>query len=166
MPRPLSFVPSVNARLVRQRLAAAAVGEVVTWQALAEAAGKPIADLRYAVEAARRSLTRDAGMVFGVIRAVGLKRLADGEIVDAASADVAGIRRRARRAAVRVTAVQDYAALSPGQQVAHTVALATFTAVGEVTSDRGQKRIAAAAHGRAGELPIAETLAALTRRPE
>jgi hypothetical protein len=160
-----SFEMSSSTRLLRQRLREVPIGETVSYADLGIAAGHPVdggtPSLRYAL----RSLVRDDQMVFGVVRKVGFQRLTDEQIVSASDADTAGLRRKAKRAAVKITAVQNYAAMTPKSQLAHTTRLSIFTAVASMASDQGIKRVETVAKGRASELPISETLRAFMVAP-
>lgn len=103
-------------------------------------------------------------MVFAVVRRVWVKRLDDEEIVSASTADVAGIRRKVHRAAEKLTKVADYSAMSKPKQLDHTVKLSILAAMSEMTSEKAMKKVETAAAGRAGELPIAETLDAFRKK--
>lgn len=157
--RPM-FEMSADSRLLYQRLRRAAVDEVVTYTELSAEIHRPVSGatpaLRTAIDAARR----DDDIVFAAVRGIGMKRLNDVDIVDQSTADAVAIRRRAKRAAVKLTKVSDYSALPAGKQLEHTARLSIFAAIAEISSDKSIRKVAAAAGGRAGELPISETLRA------
>lgn len=160
MPKPASFELSADTRLLLQRLKKVPMGETITYDALTAEIGKKVSGATPALQSARRVLMRDDQTVFSPIRGVGLQRLNDEAIVSATEANRDAIRRKAKKAAREVTCVQDYNALPPAKQLRHTAALSVFTAIAEMASDRGVKRVETAAHGRSGELPISQTLAA------
>lgn len=160
--KPAMFEASPDARLLRARLKRAEVGELVTYTELSGVVSRTVTGAFGPLRTALRSLLNDEGRAFGVVRGVGMKRLSDVEIVEAADGDVDSIRRKARRSARRLTAVQHYDKLEPKQQLAHTARLSIFGAISSMTTDSAIKKVEAAATGRATELPIAETLKAFT----
>lgn len=158
-----SFVASADTRLLRQALAAVQPGARISYADLGRVIGKTVSGATPSLNSARNGLVRDEQIVFSVVRGEGLKRLTDAEIVAASAGDLNSIKNKARRAARKITSVSDYGALSSNDQLRHTATLSILTAVAEMTSTRGQKQVQARAQGRASELPIAETLAALSQ---
>jgi hypothetical protein len=155
-----TFEMSSSTRLLRQRLAQTKVGDVVSYAELSRVISEPVDGSTSSLQTSLRSLLRNERMVFGSIRGVGVKRLADSEIVAASSSDIDGIRRKARKSVMKITAVQNFTGLSPKDQMAHTSRLSIFAVVASMASDQGVKKIEAAVGGRSSELPIAETLKA------
>lgn len=157
-----SFALSSDSRLLAQRLRDLKVGEQITYAELGAVISSPVHGGTPALRTALRMLLRDDDRVFGVMRGIGLRRLNDQEIIAAADTDVVSIRHKARRAARKITAIADYDALSPKDQLAHTLKLSMFAAIGEMATERGMKKLAshATVKGTAKELPIKETLAA------
>lgn len=158
--KPAIFEMSPNTRLIRQRLATAAVGDLIGYRELSALISSPVSGETAALQSARNSLLVQERRVFGCIRGEGLKRLNDSEIVAAADGDIDGIRRRAKKAVCKITSVQDFAGMTAKDQLAHTTKTSIFTAVASMSSDKGMKKIGTAVGGRASELPIAETLRA------
>jgi hypothetical protein len=162
MTKPMSFEMSADTRLLRQELAKVKVGETISYEKLSAAISKNVSGGTASLQSARNSLLKNDRIVFAVVRCVGLQRLGDEEIVDASQARRDSIRRGAKRAAREITCVADYSSLSAPKQLLHTAALSVFTAIAEMSSDKGVERVKGAAQGRSGELPIAQTLAAFT----
>lgn len=158
--KPATFEISMNTRLIRQRLAASKIGDVVSYVEMSTLISAPVSGSTASLQSAVNSLLHQERMRFGCIRGEGLKRLSDREIVAAANSDVDRIRRGARRGTIKITAVQDFAAMTPQDQLAHTTQLSILTATRAMTSHKAIKRIEAVATGRSTELPIAETLRA------
>lgn len=154
------FEMSADTRLLRQALAAVPAGGSIGYQDLSAAISKPVGGGTASLQSARNSLLRDEGIVFSPVRGVGLCRLTDAQIVAASAQDLGGLRRKAKKAARKITSVSDYSTLPAADQLRHTAALSVFTAVAGLTSESGVKRVEAAANGRSGELPIAETMKA------
>lgn len=158
--KPAIFEMSPDTRLIRQRLREMKVGDFVSYTDLSSLISKPVSGATSSLQSAVGSLLRQDSIVFSVIRGEGLKRLNDSEIVAASDCDVDAVRRRAKKAATKITSVQDFAKLTSKEQLAHTTKLSIFTAVASMASDKGIKAVANVATGRSSELPIAETLRA------
>jgi hypothetical protein len=161
-PRPMTFEASPDTRLLRAKLKSIEIGQSVTYAELSQVISRPVSGSSVPLRSALRGLLHDEQRVFGVIRGVGVKRLADPEIVEASDSDVDSIRRKAKKAARKLTAIQDYAQLDPAHQLAHTARLSIVGAIASMTTDKAIKKIEAVSSGRASELPIAETLRAFT----
>ena len=160
--KPMMFEASPDARLLRGRLKAVEIGQMVTYVELSAVVSRTVGGAFGPLRTALRSLLHDEQRVFGVVRGIGLKRLSDAEIVEAADSDIDSVRRKARRAARKLTSVQDFAAMDPAKQLAHTARLSIFGAIGHMTTESAVRKIETAATGRATELPIAETLKAFS----
>ncbi len=157
---PLIFEASANSRLLYQVLVKSVVGDFISYAALSEAVSCKVEASFGALTTARRRAMRHDRMLFGVVIGVGLKRLADVEIVAQSSSDTRKLRRHARRSAERLTKVEHFDKMPPSAQLEHTARLSIFLAVTDMASERTVKKVEAAAGGRASELPIAETLRA------
>ncbi len=158
--KPALFQASPTTRLLRQKLKTVPVGSTVSYADLGAEISETVSGVHSGLQSARNSLLRSDHMVFSAIPGEGLKRLTDSEIVAASDQDIDGIRRKARKAAIKVTSVKDFAGLPPKDQIGHTTKLSIFTAVASMASDRGLKKVEAAVGGRASELPIGDTLKA------
>lgn len=101
----------------------------ISWSAIAQAAGEPLAEIRQTIINARRYLERDEGIVFETIRGFGLRRLTDAEKVESAKTFRRKIRRTAVRGVTRIDAVRDMGALSNADQLAATIQRTIFQAV-------------------------------------
>lgn len=159
---PATFEMSSESRVLRQRLRQAKIGEVVSYAQLSADVGKAVSGASGALQSARRALLNDEHMVFDVVYGVGVKRLADAEIVAASDRDLAKVRRAAKRGARRLASIGNFAALSPKDQLRYTLGMSVLALVNHTTSDRAAQAIAASASGRASQLPITETIAALS----
>lgn len=160
MTKPAVFEMSADTRLLRQALSRVAVGATISYESLSAEISKPVSGSFAALHSARDSLLRHDRIVFSVIRGEGLKRLDDREIISAGDEDVSAIRRKSRKALRKLTAIADYNALSPADQLRHTATVSIFAAVADMATDKGVKKVEATAQGRSGELPIALTLSA------
>lgn len=154
------FCMSADARLLYRRLREVAVGDSVSYAAMSVLTGRAIDGSSHALRSALRQLLSDDQMVFAAVRGEGFKRLSDAEIVANGGHDVDRLGRLSRRSIRKITAIADFTALSPHQQIEHTARLSVMTLVGAATTDGAMRRIETAAQGRTVALPFAETLAA------
>jgi hypothetical protein len=159
------FEMSPDTRLLRQHLRAAIVGQTMTYDELSKVIGKPVDSANTSLRSAINSVLRHDHIVFAAIRKVGIERLSDDRIVSASDQDIDGIRRKAKRGAIKLTSISDYDKLTPAKQLMHTARLSVLTMVAYSTSDGGLKKIEKAAVGKKTELPLKETLAAFGMAP-
>lgn len=155
--KPAQFEMSADARFLKQRLHELTPGASITYAELTALIGKPVNGSTSALQTAKRSLLKE-GYVFSPIRGEGVQRLTDADVV--ATDDISPLRRHARRVGKRLSTVS-YDALSMPQQLAHTAKASIISMVSAVTTETAVSKIEKAAGGRAGELPIGETLKAL-----
>lgn len=160
MPEKPNFQMSVDARLLYQELRKAKPGDTVKYADLEATVSRPLNAIRGALGTALRRALRDDGMVFACVRRIGYMRCDDEGIVDNASADTAYIRRSARRAAERLTKVENFAALPAAKQLEHTARLSVVSAIATMTRETSVAKVKAAAQGRSTELPLSETVKA------
>jgi hypothetical protein len=158
---PMQFEMSADARFLYQSLRAAKAGDVVTYAELGEVIGKIVHGGMGALQTAIRVALREDRFVFSAVRKVGVKRLTDAEIVTLGESETSGTHRRVKRTARRLTAIQDYASLSPPSQLRHTALLSVNTMIADATRVQNITRVANVSHGRSTELPIHETLKAM-----
>lgn len=155
-----TFQASADSRLIYQRMKKTAIGETILTTDIEEAVSRPVGRIRGAIQTARRRLLKDDGMVFASIPGIGYMRCTDENIIDNSVADTNAIRRRAGRAAEKLSKVSDYAALTPAKQLEHTTRLSVLGAIASMTREPAIERVRQAAQGRASELPLAETVRA------
>lgn len=105
----------------------------VAWDTIASAAGAPLGEIRSAITSARKALERDDGIVFETVWGTGLRRLSDTDIVRSSHRYVQSINRKAEAGSQRLGAVQDYARLSPADQITSGINSAIFAAVRDQT---------------------------------
>jgi hypothetical protein len=158
-----NFELSPESRLIRQYLRTVEVGEIATYDKLSHVIGRPLDHSSSMLRSAVNALIKDDRVMFACIRTVGYRRLPDADIISHADTDIDGIRRKARRGARKLTCVQDYEALTPQKQLAHTSRLSVLTMVAYTTTDQGLKKVETAATGKKGELPLSETVRAFMK---
>jgi hypothetical protein len=157
----LTFEMSEDARLLSQSLLKAEQGSLLKYEQLSEIIGKPITSARAALQTARRYALREEGIVFGVERGIGIRRLNDDEIVAASVAQRKFLRNKARRAAKELSAA-DYRMLTAAKQLMATATMSIFLTIKATVSDRAVQTLQVLG-GSSKSLPIKETLQALLR---
>jgi hypothetical protein len=154
------FEMSPNTRLIRQRLRAMEIGELITYTDLGAIISKPVDGATGCLRSAIDSLLRKEQMVFAAVRSVGMKRLNDTDIVSASDADVSSIRRKAKKAVRKLTSVKDYNAMPGPSRLAHTARVSVLAAMVDMSTDRSIEKIEKAAVGQSSALPFGDTLRA------
>lgn len=154
------FEIATDTRLLYQELTKVKVGEEITYTALAKEMGREIKGSDpYLQSAIRRAFHLD-GAVFDNIRGVGYRRLNDQEIVAASAGDTDALRRKARRSAKRLTAIEDFTALPPEARIEHNARLSIFGAIVSMTKQAAIEGVRTQVSSAGHELPFAKTLEA------
>ncbi len=123
--------------VIRDLFAQAEIGETISFQQIADLLGRAVDGSMYgAIHQAKILLEKEDRMVFGNIRNVGYKRLTDPEIIESFEVDRRRLRRKAQRAARRLTNVNDYSTLSPENKIIHQAGLGVLAAVARVTAPK------------------------------
>lgn len=157
--KPAMFEMSVDARLLKQRLAKVSPGETISYTELGKEISRMVCGATSELQSARRSLFNDEGIFFSPVRGYGLQRLTDEAKVDASVSDLSKVRKAAKRGAKKLASVEKYDALPPEKQLQHTIRMTAFTALAHISSDKNVEAIKSKV-STAKELPIAETIAA------
>lgn len=123
--------------IIRELFSKAEIGETITFAQISEVLNRKMDNSTYsAIHLAKLLLEKEERMVFGNVRSVGYKRLTDSEIIEAFEVDRRRLRRRAQRAARRLTNVNDYGSLSEIHKITHQAGLGVLAAVARVTAPR------------------------------
>ena len=150
---------SVDAQILIATLKDIAVGEVATYQSLSATIKRNVQTDAYgAMTTARRALQRDHRMIFGTVRGVGLRRLNDGEIVDAGRSHITSMRRTSRRGLKKLACV-DWDNLDNASRIKHNASASMLGAVNMITRESSIKKLEAKIEKTKEKLPIASTLA-------
>lgn len=152
------FQMSVDSRLIYQTLVKATVGQTFTYEALSEITSRKVDSSSGCLRTAMLRALRDKGFVFASLRLVGVKRLADTEIVDEGTQSSDRIRRMSKRSVERLTKV-NFETLSREKQAEHSARVSIMATVGHMTAQKQFHRVEDAAAKAGRELPIAATLA-------
>jgi len=149
---------SNETRIVENVLAEAAIGQIVSYDQLTKAIGKPILLHRSVIASARRSLLRTNKLVFGCVFGVGLRRLNDEQVVDTIDGDRLRLRRLSTRSLDKLATV-NFSALPADAQTRHVVASAQLGAIAMFATRRSRNQIESKVIAEAGKaLSINDTL--------
>lgn len=132
-------------------------GQQVSYAELSKLAGFKVEGKSYPLLSARRILRSESGKIIDCVYGVGVKRLTDTEIVQAASHGVRSLSRRAWAESDRLTRA-DFAALDEAARKKYATHQSIFGAVAIMASSKGIAVIEKGVTGSAKELPIKETL--------
>lgn len=159
--RDVSFLRSHWVQQVVDRLAGCKIGETVSYQELDGLIGGDHRSAKYGgrLQSARRIIQHDKQMVFGVVKGVGLVRLADGDIVKSGAASIARIRRESIRGAKRLACVQ-YESMSDAEKRKHDAAAGHLAVLAEFSRPATVKAIESKASAENKRLTFDETIAA------
>jgi hypothetical protein len=158
--RPIGTM-SIDVKTVYERLRKAAVGEAIEYSELESLIGRTVRERNaWLLLSARRRLLSQDGILFGVVRNVGVRRLTDSEVVAAGRDELSRIHRAALRGGKKLTSVQDYDGLSKPDQLLHGVTGSALAVLSYLTKEKQLKRIEAAIEKDPRTLPLQKTLAA------
>ena len=157
------FELSIDTKLLYEELLRVEPGANITYKTLSDCLGRSVEGATSSLQSAiKRTLKRD-GIVFSNIFGLGYRRLTDAEIVKDSFRDIAGMRRRARRAGDKLTKVQDFQSLTQQEQISHNARLSVFSAIAQMSKGKAVEKIEQAVSESKRELPFAETLAAFRK---
>ncbi|MCP5099884.1 MAG: hypothetical protein GY943_30390 [Chloroflexi bacterium] len=155
-----TFELSIDTRLLYELLKSCEVNETVTYVQLSKEIGQPVEGANSSLQSALRKCMTQDDIVFENVRGEGYKRLNDIDIVSASERDTTGIRKRARKAAKKLTLVTDFAALPQDKKIEHNTRLSILSAITSAASRKSENKISAAVTKQGHELPFAATLEA------
>ena len=119
---------SIESRQIVRRLSVCVVGELIEYKELSELIGADVQrEKRHALYTARNRLLRDEGMVFGVIRNSGIRRLNDPEIVTESENSLKRNARISKTGMLQLICV-NYNELSPEEKMAWNSRMALLQA--------------------------------------
>lgn len=140
-------------------LAAAQVGEVVTYEALTKVIGR---DAQHAgahhVRSARFVVKREHAMVFACVVNVGVKRLPDDEKIAEARGRLRRSASQAREGLRSLACVDDFSALTPEMKIQHNTTAAQLGAIRAMATSKTAKRLEAKIGDQLQRLSPGETL--------
>lgn len=152
------FTLSVDARLLYERLIAVPIDGVILYSDLTNIVKRNVQAEAYgSLSSARNLAQRDKGIVFGVVRRVGLRRLNDVEIVGTSDEALASICRKARKGVKKLACVSDYAKLPDSAKARHNATMSVLAVVEHTAREQNVKRIEGSV-ANSGVPPLAETM--------
>lgn len=161
-PKKPIFAASADAKTIAHVLRTIEVGGIISYEDLSRAIARNVCLTgRPAMDTARGIVQREDRMIFDAIRGVGLKRLADNEIIDLGDKARDHVRRASRKVVKKLVCV-DYDQLTNEKQTKHNTALSMFGVLCELATEKSTKRLTSSVENAKAELPIAKaSIAAL-----
>jgi hypothetical protein len=159
----MEFVPSVETRLLYDRLKPAVKADVITYEELSALIGQDVTNgARHLLTSARRLTQKEDRKVFGVVRGVGLKCLTDTEIANSGEATRKSLRRKATREGKKLECVE-FDTLNGDDKVKHQVARTLVGFIYSASSPAHVKEIEGMVSKTNTALTFAKTLEAFKK---
>lgn len=155
------FSRSYDVQLLVERLSAAAVGELISYEEIDRLIGGHHGNGRFAgrVQSARRIVQHEKQYVFGVVRGEGLMRMNDVAIIKGGADSIAKIRRESVRGAKKLACVE-YEKLDQASRQKHDAAASHLAVLAECARPATTKAITKAVEVENKKLTFEATLAA------
>lgn len=151
---------SVDTRAIIKRLTSANPGDTVTYAEISALIGRNIQNgARYVLTSAIKHELAD-GRVWEAVRKEGVKLLRDNEIVSVGEQAMPRIRRVARKAVRKLTAVQDFSALPNEQKIRHNTLISALGVLAHLTKPKQLTAVEERVRQSSAALPIGKTLEA------
>lgn len=147
------FETSTDSKTLAAVLAAATVGQIISYDELSKAIGRTVTASK--LSTARHIVQREQRIVFGAVAGVGLKRLSDAEIVDLSDSARDHLRRTTRKTAKKLHCV-DYDAMPKDKQTKHNTALSMLGVIGELSTEKSTQRLSQLIESTGTSLPTAK----------
>lgn len=158
--RPM-FALSVDTRVIFDRLLKSNVGDVIGYEELTKLIGRDVqGKARSCLLSARKRAEREHRIVFGCVFKIGVKRLADTEIVDSGEAILKRARRGVQKGYQRLTNTVDFEKLPESHQVKMSTYASLFNAVATISLPKTMAKIEERVKQTHKALPLAQTLRA------
>ena len=132
--RPI-FLASEETKKVIAKLESTTIGQIIPWNELSAAVGGDVQKARACIVTARKNLLNDKQMVFAAVRGVGLKRIANADVVRNEGMVSSRIRCQVKRSMKRLSTV-DPASLEGSDKTDYAVTSATLGAISLCTSKK------------------------------
>jgi hypothetical protein len=153
---------SIDTRLLFERLKKLGPGEIVPYPELAEIIGRDVQrgkGYSSALSARNMLLNESPRIVIEAVAKEGLKRLTDHECAMIGPSVINGIRRKVRKGAKKLAAVQNFDGLTREEKVAHNTGLSMLGAIQQAVSAKAVGRIEKEVERAVQAIPVSKTLA-------
>lgn len=156
-----TFARSIDTDVLVQRLINTQPGDTVGYAELSQLVGRDVqGDARSVLDSARAILERDANIVTGTVRGVGIRHLTDTDTINTGQLTIEHVRRVSRATARRIATLKDPASVPVNVRARQYAYLSTFGAFVHMTRPSKTRKIEAIARQAMKELPLARTLEA------
>lgn len=135
------FRKSFETQKIEAMLRALAIGETLTYERMSKEIGAPVSGSFQPLGSARRILETEGGFVFAAIHKVGIKRLSDSDIVADTHSSRSIIARKAKRAMVRLSNIQNFASMNDDEKRQHQAHAVIYASIVEKTSSSNARQL-------------------------
>jgi hypothetical protein len=129
-----TFKKSYETLKIESALSALQIGQTITYGELSKIVGDTVKGGYSPLTSARRALEGKGEYVFGTLNKIGVKRLADAEIVQDTSSARVGIARKAKKAIKRLSNIQNFNNLSEEEKRSHQAHAVIYTKIADQAS--------------------------------
>jgi hypothetical protein len=159
----MEFVPSVDTKLLYERLCKAQPGETIPYQELSTLIGRDITNgARHLLTSATRLARKENQIVFRAHRTVGIRRLTNSEIANSGKARQRSVRRKSSEG-IKDLECADFADLPSADKVSHNTFRTLLAFLHKMTSPSNAKQLEAAVAKADTALTFAKTLEAFKK---
>lgn len=158
------FTQSFETQQLVKYLADESHDPIFTYAELSKVAGVDIQDKRSPLRSACDIVQREHHIVFHNVRGVGYQRADDKAIVQGSTKGVSRIRNIARRTLKALGCVRKFSELPDALKVQHNVQASAYGMIYHATTNSAHRKIESKVAEANKQLPLAETLAALTNK--
>lgn len=130
------FRKSYETQALEAKLRTLPIGETITYETMANVIGAPVDGSTQALSSARDILEREGGYVFATITRIGVKRLADSDIVTETEESRRKIARKAKTAMRRLANVQDFSSMTDEEKRRHQAYSLIYASIAEKASSQ------------------------------
>lgn len=160
----LLLTPDVDK--LKERLRKLAIGELVTYAELSKLVARDVKDKdRYVMATALRHLEKSERLVFLCVTNEGWRRVGDEDKIHSGEHMRKGIRRKAKRMATRVQALDDYSKLSAALQQTQAGLNAVAAIIGNITGKSGTGKLQLLSPAAQRQPDVKKLLAAFAAKP-
>jgi len=156
--RPIGLL-SIDVKTIYDRIIKAGVGDTITYAEMEGLIGRPVREHgQWILMSARRRALMQNGMVFGVVKKIGVRRLSDSEIVNLGADFVGRVHRLSNKAVRTIACVQDFNALPAEAKLKHGTYASAMGMLAYITREKQIKRLEERVDKAQASLPLQKTL--------
>lgn len=150
----------IDTRRIQERLDAANIGDVVTYSELSGIIGRDVMSCYHLTRTARKALLATKKF-FLAVPSVGFKRCDDPQKVAAGSSYLRRVRRACKKGAIITASVDDYDAMTKGDQTRHNAQLSLLGTMRAISTPAKLKAIESRVADSQEKLSMKDTIQAI-----